>query len=481
MAGAREVVISYGTWATNDTGFNLNGVHDISQNERTFRCEFDVVVVGASAAQVRTYTGTMITQLNERHLDFEITVGGTSYYKFVDGVDGAGSGEEGAEFIQATWELLGTHRTTKTRAYRITITVTRSAQQPGKFGVLDQGITLITRPSGQRLLTFTAQFTPGHSDSQTGTAQERYDDATYGFDALTTALTTALTGTWERTGVKGTRYDEDSRTLNAWATFTELIYDQSLNGRDEPALINVRYDISTERRAAPGIPEFVAPRPFTGVGVSFVATVPQSYLATGRTYKQAIEDKAIPYIRAVVAQELTTGTAVYLGHGLKADPVNGRIAGNVLFLVQESDVLEVSKRVIDQGFTGDVYVPVLDGTRWTRDRHTGPGTWTRRVILGVKVIGDDAQAASVLDQLSTADATLRASQGFRLLNWDLATESIVENFREPGGGSFTTTTQTRELLYVRAIPRGSGAQGARQSPTGHIEYGTSQGEFGGNA
>ena len=205
MSGARTVILSYGSFSTDDTGFSLNGVHDISQDERTFRCSFDVVVVGSTAAQCRTYVGGMIDALNERHQDFTVSVGGEDFYKFVDGVDGApAADEEGAEFIQASWELLGTHRTTKTRAYRINVNVTRSAQQPGKLGVLDQSITLITRPQGQRQLSFSAKFTPGPTNAANGTAQDRHDDGTYGFDALVSALTTALTGDWERSGAKCT-------------------------------------------------------------------------------------------------------------------------------------------------------------------------------------------------------------------------------------------------------------------------------------
>jgi len=478
MSGSRTVIISYGSWATNDTGFNLTGVHDISQDERKFTVSFDVVVVGSSAAQARTYAGTMVTALNQRHQTVVVSVGGSDFYHFVDGADGApSSSQEGAEFIQANWELLGTHRTDKTRAYRVTIEVTRAAKQTGKLGVLDQSITVITSAVGKRGLSFRAQFTPGPSDSESGTAQDRHDDGTYGFDALVSALQTVLGGTWERNGIKGTAYDEDSRTLSAWASYTELLYDQSEAGTDDPALVNIRYDISVERKSAPAIPEDVTARPFTGIGVSFSSGIDKTWLASN-SYTAAIEDKIIPYIKSTLAIEIQSQSVIYLGHGLKADPMNLRIAGQILFLAIESNTLELSKRVVDSAFTGDVFVPVLDGRRWTRDRHTGPGTWTRRVIIGTKVIGEDA--TQVTGAIEEREKKLQRASGFEFVNWGVSTFSVVEKFHETLGGDVTTTTQMLELIFTRANPRGTENSDAdKRVPKGHVERGLSGGNFDG--
>jgi len=454
---SRLVVMSYGSWDSNDTGFHLDGVHEISMDERTFRLSFDVVVTGASAGACETLAATMVDQLNQRHLDTKVVINGTKWYHFVDGADGAvSSDEEGAEFIMASHQLLGTHRTDRSRAYRVSIEVTRGAKQTGKLGVYEQDIRLRTAPNGLRSLSFKAQFTPGTSSATQGTAEQRFADGTYGFEALVTAITTALTGEWEQASTLTKHYEEDSRTLTASTSYHELIFDQSSGLRNNTSLFNVRYGIKVDNKAAFGIPGHTNVQPLTPVTVTFSCAV----VTTTTDLDTVINSVIIPHIKSNVGFVLQSGPGgsgplVLLANGLKADPVSNRIAGECLFLVEETKLLEVSKRTSDNYTKGDNYIPVLDGTEFTRDKHTGPGKWVRRVAHGLRTIGVNASA---LEELSRQEIIRQAKDGFVFRGYGEQISPTVEVFREHSS-QITTTVAAQELIFTKANVRYSTGPG----------------------
>ena len=462
MAGSRQVVITYGTFDTNDSGFSLTGVHTWDMDERTFRIVFDVVLHQADAFNLQSQEGSMIAQLNERHKTLTVAVGATTYYVFKDGVDGALSGiEEGAEFIKATWQTLPEHRTEKSRAYRIEIVVTRAAKQPGKIGVYDQRINVSTLPSGQRRLHFRAQFTPGPNTAAVRTALESYEDATYGFDALVSAIQTTLTGTWERVGSINQSYDEDHRTLTASATYMELLFDQSAEGRNDADLINVRYDIQVDRPPGYTIPGKSIPKPLSAITINFSAQVD---VARGKDLKAAIDELVVPYVTSTVAKKLTTTgtTPKLMKHNLKADYVGNRIAGTLFYLAEETTIIELSKRVVTSYKRGITLVPVLDGKEFTRDIHTGPGQETLHVVLGARVLGRSASYAMGI--LEKEEVRAQNRKGYMFLGYSTAYSPTEEHFFT-SGQSIETTVQTTTLMFERANirpPRNISGPGATQ-------------------
>lgn len=451
MAGSRQIFFSYGSWTTSATDCTLTGVHDVSMDERTFRCQFDVAIHGGNSLQLQTAYETMTGQLNQRHLPFYMSVGGTRHYDFVDGADGtvASGIQEGAEFIKADWKLLEEHRTEKSRAYQITITVTRAAKQTGKIGVYDQSIRLTTAPTGKRRLYFRAQFTPGPINGETGTAEDRYADATYGFVALATAITTALTGTWEQASSITKSYDEDSRTLTASTTYTELIFDQDGENRNSATLIGANYDIRLDRKSAFGIPGKNIPKGLSAATVSFSCGVD---IAGGRDLKEVIETDIIPYVSFTVSKKLlqTGVTPKLLKHTLKADYVNNRVAGTLFYLVEETTILEMSKRASTQYRRGITLIPVLDGKEFTRDMHTGPGRQTLNVVLGARVLG--RSAAFTVKQLEKSEVIAANKAGYIFMGYGTTYSPSTEYFWV-SGEEIETTIQTTTLRFEKATIR----------------------------
>lgn len=460
MAGARTTVISYGTWDSNDTSWHLNGVHSYEQDERRFSCSFDVVYRNATMATLESDIAAAEAVWNSRHQDFKIVVESRTLFHFVDGTGSVGASEEGAEFIQCDWRLLGSHRTANSRAYRLTVTVLRAANQSGKPGILDQSIRVSTSPSGIRRMSYRATFTTGPSSSETGNADDRYGDGTYGFDALVSAIQTTLTGDWEQSSPVVKTYDEDKRSLSASAAYQELIYAQSSAATDDTDLFGVRYDVKVDRSAAFSIPGQLNVQPFTAVSVSFSSSV----LKTANL-STVIDSKVIPYVKATVSRVLRTGAGslVMLRHGLRADPVTHRISGQVLFLVEETTTLELSKRTVETYRSGDVYVPVLDGTKWTRDKHTGPGSWVRRVTFAIRVVGEDADLQ--LDVLEAQERIDQLGEGFEVIGYGSTLSPSVEVFREDNA-SITTTVVAREQIFVRADVRYTTAPSASTGSSG---------------
>lgn len=446
-APTRETIITYGTFASNDTYWHLDGAHTLAVDERRFSISYDVVCIAPTATAVDTAVAAAQAQINERHLDFTLEIDGETRWAFTDAVDGASAGVEGAEFIIADMSLLGSHRSKKSRAYRVTIEVTRSANQPGKPGVYEQAIRVTTNPLGKRRLAYRAQFTPGPDDSETGTALQRFEDADFGFEKLVSDIQTVLTGTWERSGSLAKAYEEDGRTLTASASYEELIYDQSKSGRNDANLVGANYDIRVERRSAFSIPGRLQARPLSAVTVLFSTGV----ATTETNLASVIENTILPYVKDVVATELhatARAAPILLGHGLRSDPVENRVAGQVFFLVIESQVLEISKRISDVARLGDTYVPILSGGRWDRDKHTGPGQWLRRVVIACRVIGENAD--TTLKAIELQERSRQEGAGFAFTGWAVNSSPSVELFKEAGGGTITTTVQTRVLEFERA-------------------------------
>lgn len=473
MAGqARDILIEYGSFTTQDAGVYLHGAHSLSLGERRAELQFDVVLISDTMDDL---VATIEAQLNERHKATRVTVAGDVLYYWVDGVDTVPAGAEGAEFIQASWRLLGTHRSSKSRAYRITITVTRAAKQPGKIGVYSQTISTTVNPRGIRALNFAARFTPGPDDTDTGSAEDRFADGTYGFDALVTAVQTLLTGEWEQAGNLSKTYDEDARTLRAQCSYRELIYAQSAAATNDPALVGASYDIRVERRSAYTIPGRFSVAPLTPVTVLFSSGV---HVGESQDLNDVINTKIVPYCRSTVAAALAVrggaSSLIFLGHGLRADPVDNRVAGTLMFLAPEYSTLEVSKRISDSGVVGEVRVPVLDKTPWTRDIHTGPGSWQRRVVIAVRVVG--LNAAAVLDSIEDEERRKAERAGFRFVGWGVNTSPSVEVF-PTGNGQLVTTVQLRSLLFDRAdvrIVTGANGEQRQVAQAGRVSLGADE-------
>lgn len=445
VSPTRTTVISYGTFDSNDSGVYLHKAHEIDMDERTFKCVYEVVIVGGNSTAVESVVSSMEAALNERHQRFKIVVDGATLYDFHDGVDASVAGSEAAEFIVAEWELVGSHRSSRSRCYRITVTVTRNAVQPGKLGVYEQAISVRTNTTGQRTMRFQAQFTPYTSGGTNETALERYADGTYGFEALASAIQATLGGTWERASPITQQYEEDRRTLSASATYVELIYDQAQGVRDSPNLFGATYDITVDRPSTFGYPGEESARPLTGVAVRFSSAVDKDADLTTE-----IANVILPYIEDTVSSELSlVDPPIMLKHTLKANPDRSRVGGVVLFLAKEGgSLIEISKSTSDTASTGDRLIPVLDGNKWTRDKHTGPGKWLRVVTIRARVNGTNVEAA--LQQAEArARAQAEASGQFHFIRWEVNESPVTEIGTLIGGGRFVTTASTRRLIFER--------------------------------
>lgn len=449
MAVTRLRSLTYGGFATSDAGVNLHGVDSIEFDERSFRITIDVVLRRSTTDLLTALEQTIRGEVEKRHQDLYVAIaGGNNVWHFVDGTGTVNAGEEGAEFIKGEMTSLGTHRTAKSSAWRLTFSVTRSANQTGKPGVLSQRVAVSTLPNNIRRLSYSATFTPGPTSSETGDAEARYADATYGFEALVAAIQTSLGGTWERQGNILLVRDEDSRTLTARATYLELIFAQSSEATDDPELVGANYDVVVNRASAFSIPGVTGVAPLTAVTVLFSSAVikSQTDLAT------LIDTKVLPYCKSAVVARLNVSSPIEMAHTLRADPVDNTISGNVFYLAEASSVLEVSKRVGDLARNGDRLIPVLDGKKWTRDLHTGPGFWVRRVTLGARVLG--LNVISTLDAIETAEVAEAKAAGFHFLGWAVNGSPSVERF-EDAGEEILTTVETRTLEFERADIRQS--------------------------
>lgn len=460
MAATRTRVITYGAFDTSATGHHLDAVDSIDFDERSFRIAFDVVLRFGTDDELTTAEQTMRGILEDRNLPLEVVSSGTTKWKFVDGTGTVNAGEEGAEFIKASLTSLGSHRTSKSSAWRIVVEVTRAANLTGRPGVLSQSARTTESPNGIRRLSFRAQFTPGPSSAETGDAEDRFADGDYGFDALVEAVTTTLTGTWERDGSLTKTWDQPSRrTLTASASYRELIFDQSSRATNDSELVAANYDVVVNRTSAFSIPGESGVAPLTAVTVLFSSGV----VKTVTDFYTLIDSVVLPYCASAVATRLGVTGLKEMNHTLRHDPTNSTISGQVFYLAARSNVLELSKRVGDIARTGDNLVPVLDpSNKWLRDKWKGPGFWVRRVTIGARVLG--LGVVGTLDRIEAAEVAQMRAAGFEFLGWGIAGSPSVELF-EDAGSSIVTTVETRTLEFERAdIRQGGGGTAVADPP-----------------
>ena len=465
MTVTRTSRIEYGGWASNDTGWQLHGVHLVDEDQDALSVEATAVVTAATEAALLTRVNAFLAEINTENQAVLVVMGGQT---FTDLDPASGTWE--AQSTRAEVDLIGSHRTAKSRAYRVTLSVAKNAAQTGKTGKRSQSYSISQSPSGVRTVSASVTFTPSEG---IGSALDVFNHATHGFTKTATDFLAALdnTVTWEAIRKPSYRQEADARDLTGSATYREVIFAQSKDATNDVRLVGADYDVVVNRESAFGAPGQTSVGALTSVTVLFRSGVDK---AQSTDLSAVIDDVVLPYVKDTVSQVLRLeDDPVTINHTLRADPVGNSISGQVYFLVAEYQTLELSIRYADVGSVGDALVPVLNGTRWTRDLHEGPGSWTRRLVIGARVVGTDL---SQLDQIEQQERERIEGNGFHFTGWSESTSPTVEVFQE-GDGALTTTVQLRSLEFQRADLRQSGTQtrsrvedengyGAERLPTG---------------
>lgn len=227
-AVTRTAIITYNGWASNATGVNLDGVHLIEEDQDSLTCKYDVVFVGASAAALDGYVDTMVAALTVENRPFTIVVGGTTFASYDPDFENLPMTGTACQQIKVSWQLLAAARSDRTRKYRITVNVLKSASQE-ITGLRERAVTESTDIRGVKTLTYSATYTPDTSAGSPQDAYTMYSTGTSAFATRVGVVQTILGGTWERIGDISLDYDDDGsdgtiqRFLTATATYRQVI------------------------------------------------------------------------------------------------------------------------------------------------------------------------------------------------------------------------------------------------------------------
>ena len=368
MAATRLNVVTYAGLAMGaGTSYTLTGFRAKSGAYEQLEVEFTVRIANSTPATYRTLWQALETAMRTPNADLSINLGGDTE---------AWSHSSNTGFLaRGDFELLEEGYTKASRRYRCSVTLQLPADESGKGGRQSGSFSVEYSPSNVRTVTIEAVYT-----ALSGNSATEQVDAAAGFAAYVTEVQTLLGGTWDR-GRKAVQPDDEDKVASVSAVYTEIIYQQSLAVvLDDPDFVNPQVAVQTTRTSVPQLTGSGA-RPPVKVDVSFATFVDKD---SSTDLPGLIRSKVIPYLRALAdAFAIVPGDMTAVASTLAGDPNTNAIQGTVTFVGHASTLVSAELTTVEILHTGTELVPVLDGTKYKRDKYEGPARLYRELTLSV--------------------------------------------------------------------------------------------------
>lgn len=455
MAATRLNAITYaGLTMGVGTNYDLTGFRAKDTDYETLEVSFTVRVAHATPATYRTLWQALETALRKPNEDLAINLGGSTETWSHDSNTGFNA--------RATCELLSEGYTKASRRYRCTVAVRLPADEAGKGGRQSGSFVVEDSPSGIRSVTIEAVYTALSGNS----ASEQVEDSS-GFAAYVSAVQTLLGGTWDEPTFYRVRPDDEDKVASVSAAYTEVIYQQSLGVvLDDDDFVQPQVGVSTQRTSVPQLTGSNARPPVT-VDVSFFAFVRKE----NQDLVGLINDKVIPYLRALAdAFSITPGSMTAVASTLRGDPQTNTIGGQVRFVGHAATIVSVELTTTEILQTGTELVPVLDGTKFRRDKYEGPGRLFRQLEL--KVVEFDT-GQDVLSGHAIMDRAVSASgSSWHLINRVQGGKRTEESLPDIPDGLIKLVAITSTYVLEYGLIRTSGSGGGQTRVRGRGQGGT---------
>lgn len=377
MAVNNPFTITYNDTAIggNSDTYQLLGPYVLDKSYRVLRLVFDVMVVGSSAASLRTLSDTLETKFRERDMDLEIDTGstvwtwtaGTHYFNSVSSIAKSGDSETDRGL---------------SRAYTVVIEAELPSDSTGDNGLLEIKSNIGFDASRQKTVTIEGSYTATESaDSKTNYLNNA--------DSEITTLLTAIDGsaTWELLD-EDYDYDRNTANTNFQRQYIELLFNQSLSSLDDADLKDHRV-VFTDLSQHPADSRESIQRLRRVVG-SYECSLD---IEQSTDLQSAYDSKVRPLIVQTFKEDFSPVVYCLEDRRISYDETTKRLSVSLQFLYQKDGgdaVVEVSQSVAYREQRNIDYTPVHANTG-EATAYADPGwavierVWTRTVV----VLGDE--------------------------------------------------------------------------------------------
>lgn len=365
MAATRLNTITYGGLAMGaGTSYDLHDVHVSQGDYDQLQVSWSVVVADQTKATYRALWLALEAAMRKKNADLSINLGGdTQTYSHSSNTGFNARGD---------FDLIEYARTSLSRTYRCTVQLELPADETGVSGRRESSWSTSESPGGLRTLTVDAVYTALGGNSAT-------DQVDAAFATFLSGVQSTLGGTWDSAASYSVKPDKENKVATVQATYNEIIYAQSLQALNDDDFVQPQVGITTTRTSVPQL---------TGSGARPPVTVEVFFFTFVRKENQdlqaLIRTKVIPYLRALADSfSVEPGNMTATQSTLKGDPFTNTVYGSVTFVGHASNLVSVEFTTTEILNTGTELVPVLDGSKFTKDKYEGPATLFRQLELRV--------------------------------------------------------------------------------------------------
>lgn len=428
----RLIAMTYGdlTVSTSDSDFEFHDVHLASGAYDEASCSFVLVLTAASTASLKANRAELEDAFSRPNEAFSLTVNSQVLYSWDPAADSG-------FLTRASWELLDTHRSDKSCAYRVTVSAQLPADETGKGGRREASVTITPSPEGIERVAFEAVYTALSGTGATATAEAN-------FPTWVAAEKSALgiTNWAAETGLEIVDTTSDDKVARARQVYREILLDQDGSGAVSSTLRNPVYTVDVVRQAGPNSPGYgaealvvVRARASTGV------------VKTETDLESVYQSTVKPYMETLASAKGNPGGAVHeIGEDVNLDPHNNRIEAEVEYLVPVSSLhslrIERSERVI----SGKTIHPVANASAYAADIDEGPAFKSRRVSVSTI---EDRGASQGIDRIVAAEVSAAESAGFVFLESD--GPDVPIRYELSGGGNVLELVERVRVLSFRYV------------------------------
>lgn len=451
----RLISVTYaGLTVGGSSNYQITGYHDLEKEYGQLTVELDVVVRDTTTAGCKTLADALELAWSTPDQDLTVTIDGENFVAVTQ------SGHTGMN-ARPSCRMTGLARTKKSRTYRCSVTLLRPATLAGKDGRQSASRTITTDAIGRRRVTIRATYTALPGVGAASTVVDTY------FEDWAETVRTAIDPTveWEPEGTE-LEPDDNDKVATIVGVWRELTFDQSARGRDDVALVDPQYDVSTFRTATPQFVGSNASEPVS-VAIAFSTGFKLSEVQP-EEIRQAVEDLVVAYFAELLDVGSDAPSApIPIEKNVKVDPIKNTATGVVTYVAFETSLVRCSLRIQDYEYTGNALVAVMDGKPHSRDLHPSPGL-RRRVLTYTAVELGDGTGDLALRPLQAAKRAAVAAN-----YWLIDEQKDGEAFerRLPGGNE---SVQFFERAHVVTLDYAEISSGGATTASGAGQQLTSQ-------
>lgn len=380
---SRTASVTYGSLVIGasgtDSNIRLTGKVAMEQSYRALTVEFDVIVLGSSAANFLASEATLVAAYTKPLQDLSVIIGGSARWTF------SHSSNTGFNAQPSIEKVAGIEDTDRSSRYRLSVAVQLPADLTGKAGRQDSRVELSTGPNGKKMVGISGTYTAVGGNS----ARDQYtaNIATY-VGAVKSAVGIS---NWELTDIPSEDTDDEDKILTFRRQYAQIIKAQGVGTTDVGSIKNPQLVIRKVEKAANDPNLFGLVTPLVEYRVSYSCDVDWTVTT----------DLAALYsgtIRPLIIQEiesLSSGSVYVLTDTFVPEPYGSRVAVSMSALADgDGDLISAAAQTEDVRSTGEIRYVIWDGNPYSRDVYQGPKTHLKRVRRSVRRLagstaGDD--------------------------------------------------------------------------------------------